>query len=49
MATSVEIMNPSTEVLETAATSVFQPGKLTIELIPVDRDTNPTYLHIRQR
>ncbi|CAN6197754.1 unnamed protein product [Urochloa humidicola] len=40
MATSVEIMNP--EVLETAVTSVFQPGKLAVEVISVDHDTNPT-------
>ncbi|RLM86957.1 chlorophyllase-1-like [Panicum miliaceum] len=31
MATSTQIMNPSTEVLETAVTSVFQPGKLAVE------------------
>jgi chlorophyllase len=42
MATSTQIMNPSTEVLETAVTSVFQPGKLAVEVIPVDHDTNPT-------
>ncbi|CAN6179943.1 unnamed protein product [Urochloa humidicola] len=42
MATSVEIMNPSTKVLETAVTSVFQTGKLAVEVISVDHDTNPT-------
>ncbi|CAN6171957.1 unnamed protein product [Urochloa humidicola] len=47
MATSVEKMNPSTEVLETAVTSVFQPGKLAVEVISVDHETNPTPpLHI---
>ena len=35
-------MNPRIEVLETAVTSVFQPGKLAVEVIAVDHDTNPT-------
>ena len=42
MATSIEIMNPRIEVLETAVTSVVQPGKLAVEVIAVDHDTNPT-------
>ncbi|KAG0532938.1 hypothetical protein BDA96_04G148400 [Sorghum bicolor] len=35
-------MNPSTEVLDTTVTSVFQPGKLAVELISVDHNTDPT-------
>ncbi|KAL6838437.1 hypothetical protein ACP4OV_031682 [Aristida adscensionis] len=42
MAASVEIMNPSTEVLEAAATSVFQTGKLAVDVIAVDHKAVPT-------
>ncbi|KAG0520858.1 hypothetical protein BDA96_08G110300 [Sorghum bicolor] len=42
MAAPVETMNPSTEVLDTTVTSVFQPGKLAVELISVDHNTDPT-------
>ena len=38
----VEAKNLSTEVLESTVTSVFQPGKLAVELISVDHDTYPT-------
>lgn len=41
MAATAEIKIPSTEVLE-AVTSVFQPGKLEVELVPVDHSTVPT-------
>ncbi|KAL6656515.1 hypothetical protein ACP70R_007341 [Stipagrostis hirtigluma subsp. patula] len=42
MASSVEIMNPSSRVLEAAATPVFQPGKLAVEVIQVDHNAVPT-------
>jgi chlorophyllase len=42
MAAPVETMNPSSEVLETTVTSVFHPGKLAVELISVDHNTDPT-------
>ncbi|CAL4891436.1 unnamed protein product [Urochloa decumbens] len=41
MAASAEVMNPSTEVLEAAVTSVFQPGNHAVELIQADGETAP--------
>lgn len=41
MAATAEIKIPSTEVLQ-AVTSVFRPGKLAVELLPVDHNAVPT-------